>query len=198
MFDRRRYAVKEHVGMFKLHDRYDIFDADTGDRLGLAVEDVSTMKKLLRMIISKQLLPTSIHIREGEAESGPALLTIRRGVSLFRTRVDITDGNGNALGYFKSKLLSLGGGFYVYDTSDNQVAEVKGDWKSWNFKFLGAGGRELGVVAKKWGGLMKEMFTSADSYVITLADDVPTTGALAALLLAAGLAIDVVFKESKG
>jgi hypothetical protein len=83
----------------------------------------------------------------------------------------------------------------VYDTLNNPVAEVKGDWKGWNFRFLDAGGNELGVVTKKWAGFGKELFTSADNYVISLSDHAPKERNVAALLLAAGLAIDIVYKE---
>ncbi len=45
----------------------------------------------------------------------------------------------------------------------------------------------------KW---VKTLFTSADNYVISRTDLSGASPAAAALLLAAGLAIDVVFKES--
>ncbi|MBL9090728.1 MAG: hypothetical protein JNL96_05860 [Planctomycetaceae bacterium] len=114
---------------------------------------------------------------------------------MLRSKVEVRDADGNSLGYFQSKLMTLGGGFYVYDASGNQFAEVKGNWKGFSFKFLAADGREIGTVDKKWGGLMKEMFTSADSYHIQFAPDVTNNPGIAALLLAAGLAIDIVFKE---
>ncbi|MBA4019381.1 MAG: oxidoreductase [Pirellula sp.] len=193
MFDRRSYAVKEHVGVFKLTDKYDIFDGETGTKLGCAVENVGVVKMLLRLVVNKQLLPTTVEIRE--TDDGPAVLSIHRGFSLFRPTIDVKDGTGQVIGSFKSKLFTLGGGFYVYDAAGNQSAEVKGNWKGFTFQFLAGDGRELGTVTKKWGGLMKEMFTSADSYHIQLAADIPTQSALAALLLAAGLAIDIVFKE---
>jgi uncharacterized protein YxjI len=105
------------------------------------------------------------------------------------------DQTGKPIGYLRSKLFSLGGGFYVYDMSDRQVAEVKGDWKGWNFQMLDAGGKELGTVTKKWAGIGRELFTSADNYMIALNDTTQANPALAALLLTAGLAIDIVFKE---
>ena len=52
-------------------------------------------------------------------------------------------------------------------------------------------GGEMGTVTKKWGGLGRELFTSADNYVI----EVKESGAANALLIAAALAIDIVFKE---
>jgi len=107
----------------------------------------------------------------------------------------VTGGGGVPLGYFKSKLFSFGGGFWVFDNADQKVAEVKGDWTGWNFKFLSTGGAELGTVTKKWAGFGKELFTSADNYMISLSDRAEGSSAASLLLLAAGLAIDVVFKE---
>lgn len=98
---------------------------------------------------------------------------------------------------FKSKLLSIGGGFNVFDNQDQQVAEVKGNWKGKDFRFLSKSGREIGSVTKKWAGLGKELFTSADNYIIALTDLSGASPAASALLLAAGLAIDGVFKEAE-
>ena len=59
-----------------------------------------------------------------------------------------------------SKLVSFGGGFVVYDMEDRQVAEIKGDWKGWNFKFIAVDNVEIGTVTKKWAGIGKELFTA--------------------------------------
>ncbi len=103
--------------------------------------------------------------------------------------------DGQVLGWFKSKLFSFGGAFYVHDAAGNQIAMVKGDWKGWNFRFLDSTNNEIGTVTKKWSGIGKELFTTADNYVISL-NQQPAPG-IAVLLLAAGLAIDIVYKEGK-
>jgi hypothetical protein len=72
---------------------------------------------------------------------------------------------------------------------------VKGNWKGWDFKMTDMEGKQLGQVNKQWAGAMKEIFTSADNYLIKLDDSISSNPGLAALLLAAGLAIDIVFKE---
>src|SRR4029077_15900288 len=97
--------------------------------------------------------------------------------------------------YFKSKILSMGGGFFVFNDHDQQFAEVKGDWKGWNFKVITHDGQTIGTVTKKWAGIGKELFTSADTYVIALEPGAPDDDPSRILLLAAGLAIDTVFKE---
>lgn len=195
MLDRTTFLIKEQVAFLKLTDKYDIFDPETGEQIGAAVEKPGQFVTLLRLLIAKQLMPTKIVVQETAAET--PLFTIHRGVAFLRSKVTVHDGHGQPMGYFKSKLFSLGGGFYLYDAKDQQVGEVKGDWKGWNFKLLSASGLELGTVTKKWAGLGKELFTSADNYIVSLSDDVSSNPALATLLLAAGLAIDTVFKEKQ-
>ncbi len=189
-----KFLVKERVAMLKLTDAYDIFDPETGKQVGTARENVPAVTKYLRLLVSKKLLPTRIDVTDGE--DGELQFSIRRGVAFLRSRVDILGPSGNLLGYFRSKLFSLGGGFWVFDSEDRQVSQVKGEWKGWNFKFLDASGEEIGTVTKKWAGIGKEMFTSADNYIIAIRDDAASP-ATSVLLLAAGLAIDTVYKEGE-
>jgi uncharacterized protein YxjI len=190
LLDLNTFIVKERVAVLKLTDSYDIYDPQDGRQVGVAHEEIPTSTKLLRLFVNKRLLPTRVVLYD---EDETTVLRIRRGVTLLRSKVLVEDADGRVIGWFKSKVFSLGGGFYVLDPEGNQIAEIKGDWKGWNFTFLAADGQQLGTVTKKWAGLGKELFTSADTYVIDLSDE--ADGDQARLLLAAGLAIDTVFKE---
>jgi uncharacterized protein YxjI len=191
VFDRKAFLVKERVGFLKLSDTYDIFDPATGAQIGIAREQVGPLLHVLRLLINKRLLPTVVEVRESEA--GPVVLTIRRSAM---SQVTVQGRTGGELGRFKAKLFALRAGFRVFDRSERQVAEIKGDWKGWNFRFLNADGTEIGKVTKQWAGLGKELFTSADNYVIALDERLPMAPDAAALLLAAGLAIDTVYSEN--
>jgi uncharacterized protein YxjI len=195
LLNQNTFFVKERVAFAKLTDTYDIFDPSSQQPIGIAKEEPAGWAKWLRLLINKQLMPTRVNIYESEGQ--PPVVSIHRGVALFRAKVTVTDSGGRQLGYFKSKILSLGGGFYVFNEAHQQVAEVKGDWKGWNFKFIGADGREVGTVTKKWAGIGKELFTSADNYIISFTDGVSNSPDACALLLAAGIAIDTVFKEKQ-
>ncbi len=193
MLNRSSYFIREHVGMFKLSDTYDILDPETSEQIGLAKESPGGLILFLRFLVNKRMLPTKIHVYEGaDAETTDLVFTIKRGFTLFRSRIDIVDKDGELVGWFKSKAFSLGGAFRVFDADDNEVALVKGDWKGWNFRFL-VGDQEIGTVAKKWAGLGKELFTSADNYIINISGE--TSPQKSILLLAAGLAIDTIYKE---
>jgi len=148
---------------------------------------------VLRLLINKRLLPTSIEVRA--SEGGPAMLTIKRGVGFLRTPVQVLDQQGRQIGSFKSKVFTIGGGFDVFDATGNKIAEIKGDWKGWNFTLRGPQGEELGKVTKKWAGIGKELFTTADNYAIALNETAPRNQESVAMLLAAGIAVDTVYKE---
>lgn len=195
LFGRKVYLVKERVALIKLCDTYDIFDPETEGQIGIAKEEPASWAKYGRLLMKKHFLPTVVNVYEDESQ--PPVITVTKGFTFLRAKLIVSNNRGTELGYFQSKWFSLGGGFYIYDMNDQQLAEVAGDWKGWNFTFKGANGKEYGQVTKKWAGIGKELFTSADNYVISMGD--VGTGkardALTTLLLAAGICIDVVFKE---
>lgn len=195
LLEKKTLLIKEQVQFMKLAGTYNIFDPDSNEEIGVAKEEPGGFIKFLRIFINKLMLPTKVAVYE-HGETNP-VFTMEKPFSLFRSKVHINDRNGLYLGYFRSKLLTIGGGFFVFDANGHQIAEIKGDWKGWNFKFLDNEGNELGVVTKKWAGIGKELFTSADNYIISINDKVEQRPELSTLLLAAGLAIDIVFKENK-
>jgi uncharacterized protein YxjI len=192
MLNRKQYFIREHVGLLKLTDVYDILDPESKVKIGEAREEFSGWMKFMRFLINKRFMPTRIGVYEGNNGSEKLLFSVRRGVAIFRPKVAISDAANVSLGYLQSKMFSLGGAFRVFTSDGKEVALVKGDWKGWNFRFL-SGDAELGVVTKKWAGLGKELFTSADNYIISIHGEPNATVNL--LLLAAGLSIDTVLKE---
>ena len=195
MLNRKSFFIREHVGLMKLSDTYDILDPETTEQLGIAKEKPGAFFLVLRFLVNKRLLPTKVFIYEGSdpEDESQLIFSIQRGFTLFRSKIDICGASGNVVGWLKSKAFSLGGAFRVFDASGNEVASVKGDWKGWNFRFLDKNENEIGTITKKWAGLGKELFTSADNYIISLIEEHSPENA--ALLLAAGLAVDTVYKE---
>jgi len=195
VLNRRTYFIREHVGLLKLSDTYDILDPETKQQIGLAKEEPGLLIHVLRFLVNKQILPTKVLVYRADSAEDPSdvQFSIHRGFTFLRSKIIIRDASGNEVGWLKSKMLSLGGAFYVFDAAGNEVAMVKGDWKGWNFRFLDKLENEMGTITKKWAGLGKELFTSADNYLIDLKQSHAPDKAM--LLLAAGLAVDIVYKE---
>jgi uncharacterized protein YxjI len=195
LFNRRTYFIREHIGFLKLTDTFDILDAETREPLGYATEENPAWVNLLRLLLQKHRMPTTIVVRN--LTDDEPLLRLERGWRFLRSTIRVYKRPNELLGYFESKVLTLGGGFYVYDARGIRVAEVRGNWIGWDFRFLDAAGQPLGLVTKKWAGTGRELFTSADNYLVSLTGPGTPPPDTAALLLAAGLAIDALYKEAR-
>lgn len=196
VLNRTTYFIREHIAFPKITNTYDIIDPETKEQLGIAMEKQGLFYQLLAFIGYKKQVPTKVFVYEGNNPNDDkrVVFSIQRGFTFLKSKVNVCDGNGIVIGRFESKSFSLGVSFYVFDSTGNKVGFLKGDWKGWNFTFFDNSQNEIGSITKKWAGIGKELFTTADNYIISLNEKTMSTNA-SILLLAAGLAIDIVFKE---
>ena len=187
-----QFFVKEHVGLFKASNNFDIFDPATKQKILECREpNLGIFAKLFRFTDYKRMTPFNIEIRTPE---GAKVLSIKRGISLFTSKVDVLDENDRVVGHFKQKFFSIGGEFDVLDSEGKPVCTLKGKWTSWDFRFL-QGNTELASVSKKWAGLGKELFTTADNYMLSINSTVGASDGSRILIVAAVMCIDMVLKE---
>ena len=187
-----QFFVKEHAGLFKASNNYDIFNPATKQKILECREpNLGIFAKLFRFTDYKRMTPFHIEIRTPE---GAKVLSIKRGISLFLSKVDVLDENDRVVGHFKDKFFSIGGKFDVLDSEGKTVCTLEGKWTSWDFRFL-QGNTELASVSKKWAGLGKEMFTTADNYMLSINSAVGASDGSRILIVAAVMCIDMVLKE---
>jgi uncharacterized protein YxjI len=192
ILNRNLFFVKEHVGMFKAANNYDIYNPDNQEMIMCCRESkLGFFTKLLRFTDYKRMTPFNVEVK---TPSGEKVLTVKRGISIILSTVDVYDENDKLVGKFKQKLFSIGGKFNVLDPDENMLCKLQGKWTSWDFKFV-KDNKEYGHVSKKWAGLGKEMFTSADNYMLEINDSVPQDDPLRILILSAVICIDMVLKE---
>ena len=192
MLSRNIYLVKEHVGMFKAANNYDIYDPDTGVVIMECREErLSILTKILRFTQYKRMTPFDIQIRTLE---GQQVVRVKKGISLFVSKVQVLGESDRVIGGFNQKFFSIGGAFIVLDSNETPVCQLKGKWTGWDFRFVD-GEIELAHITKKWTGIGKELFTSADNYVLQISDSVPAGNVARQLILAAVMCIDMVLKE---
>jgi len=178
--------------MFKAANNYDIHDPQTGELLMECREEgLGFLTKLFRFTDAKRMTPFDIQICTPD---GQQLIRITRGVSIFLSTVSVFDENDQIIGGFKQKFFSIGGAFNVLDANDQPVCVLQGKWTGWDFRFM-AGENELAHITKEWGGIGKELFTSADNYALEISDAVPADHVARQLILAAVMCIDMVLKE---
>jgi len=192
ILERNLYFVKEHVGMFKAANNFDIYNPETQDMImSCREENLGFFTKLFRFTGYKRMTPFNVVIK---TNSGDKVLTIKRNLSLFISNVEVFDENDHLVGRFKQKFFSIGGKFNVFDAKDTHLCTLKGKWTAWDFKFL-KDDVELAHVSKKWAGIGKELFTSADNYILEVSKEVPSDHPIRIMILAAVMCIDMVLKE---
>ena len=187
------FLVKEHIGILKAANNYDVINPDTGEViLHCREEKLGIFTKIFRFTDYKRMTPFDVEIKTPEGEP---VVRVQRGISIFLSKVDVFNENGQRIGGFKQKLSSIGGKFSLLDIKDNPVCTIKGNWTGWEFKFETDEGIEFAKVSKKWAGAGKEFFTSADNYILEISKDVSADSEIRPLILAAVMCIDMVLKE---
>ena len=193
VLNKNLFFVKEHVKIFKAANSFDVFDPETSQLiLQCREENLGFFTKMFRFTDYKRTTPFEIDIK---TPTGETILTVKRGVSFFLSTVEVLDERKQLIGMFKQKFLSIGGKFEVLDASERPLCMLKGKWTSWDFKFVSNDGKEFATVTKKWDGLGKELFTSADNYILQISSQVPADNPLRMLIMAAVMCIDLVLKE---
>jgi hypothetical protein len=67
-------------------------------------------------------------------------------------------------------------------------------WRIWTFPFL-RGGRQVGVIEKKWSGFLTESMTDRDRFMVRFTPELSDQER--ALLVAAGIFVDLLYFEHK-
>ncbi len=185
------FLVKEHVGMFKAANNFDIYDPENGEIvMECREEKLGPMTKLFRFTKYKRNTPFDIQVRTTD---GQQVVRVKRGTSFILSKVQVFDENDELIGIFKQKFFTMTSGFNVLDADEQPVCHLKGKWTGWEFKFI-VKDIELAKISKKWTGLGKEFFTSADNYILQLSEDLPADNIARPLIIAAVMCVDMVLK----
>lgn len=186
------FLIKEHVGLLRAANNFDIYDPSTGEIIMECREPtLGLLTKLLRFTDYKRMTPFDVQIRTPD---GQRIVRIQRGISFFFSKVSVSDGNNELIGGFEEEVLTIGGKFYVFGKNNERLCHLKGKWTGWDFYFR-KDGKNLAHISKKWSGIGKEFFTSADNYMLEISDSVPKNDDIRKLILAAVMCIDMVLKE---
>jgi uncharacterized protein YxjI len=189
-FETNNYFIDQKVHFFKFENVFQIYD-DQGQNIGTITQKLTGGQKALRMLLSNSMLPFLLEIRNLNDE---LLFSITRGWTFILSKVNILDAGGNNIGLIQQRFKIIKPEFTVFDKNGSQIASIAGDWRAWNFAIKNTEGAQIGVVNKKWAGAMKEIFTNADKYNVSI-DSHYASKEKKILALACAVTIDMVLKE---
>ena len=191
-FEGNNYFIDEKVGMFKMANEYRVYN-ENGDHIGAVKQKLSAGAIALRLFLNKQMLPFTLDI---ENANGGVEATISRGWTFWMSKINIKDGNGNPIGEVKQKFKFFKPTFLINDTAGSNVAQITGDWSAWDFNIADSSNNQIGTINKKWNGALKEIFTTADKYVVSINPNYTARESKMAVL-ATAITIEMVLKENK-
>ena len=188
---RQRRELAELFG-YESRNKYEVLDPNGAPVLYAAEQGSSLGAAFLRQILG-HWRTFEIHVFDA------ARNVVLRAVHPFRwffQRLEVYGGDGRPLGALEQRFSIFSKSFDVLDAAGRTIMTVRSPlWRPWTFTFESAG-REVAAVRKKWSGILTEAFTDADSFRVEFS--APDLGLdQRALLLAAGLFIDLQYFEAK-
>jgi uncharacterized protein YxjI len=193
LLDRDLVVVRQKAKIIEVTNQYRLLDADGADIGVIEEQGQSWLRKLLRIFTRFDSF-LSHRLAVLDANGRPVLSVFKRP-SLFRSRVEVSDATGTLVGTIRQQNV-LGKVRFALEGVDGQrLGELRAEnWRAWDFHVADANGAEVARVTKKWGGILREGFTTADNYVFTVERTVQ--GPLRLLCFAAAAAIDSALKQN--
>ena len=190
--NKNKLFVKEHTGVFKAANSYDIFDLETNEMLMECREPgLGCITKLFRVTKYKAMTPFDIII----SANGAPIVNVKRGVTFFRSVVSVFDETGEQVGTLRKIFKLFKPSFEILSITGEKLGVLEGNFVGWDFTIKNNDGEVLATISKKWAGVGKELFTTADNYAIIIADSVKENDPVRVLIFGAVMSIDMVLKE---
>lgn len=187
------YFIDQKVNFLKFANEYKVYN-DKGDQIGVIKQRISAWQKILTLLINKAMMPFKLEITDTNDQ---LQATISRGWTFWMSKIIVTDPVGAEIGTIKQKFKFFKPTFTINDpVAGEKIAQISGDWKAWNFTITNNDGFELGKINKKWAGALKEVFTTADKYNVSIDPSYAENNQKVAII-ATAITIDMVLKESK-
>ena len=184
-------VVNQKVKLIELNNQYSVFDSSGKQIASVNQVGQSTAKKLLRLVSSLDQYLT--HKLEISDMKGQVLLRLTRPAKVFKSTVIVSDGTDREVGRIVQENM-IGKINFSLQVGQQQIGAIKGEnWRAWNFRIEDASGTEVARITKKFEGIAKTLFTTADNYVLNIHR--PLEQPLISLVVAAALSIDTALKQ---
>jgi uncharacterized protein YxjI len=185
-------VISQKAKVIETMNEYKIFDG-SGTEIGAIRElEQSKTKRAVRLFSDvDQFLTHKLGVFEADGQS---VCTLVRPAKLMKSKIKITDAAGSERGAILQGNVVGKKHFKLVDGSGDEIGTIDGEnWRSWDFAIHDANGAEVGRVTKKWNGILKEGYTTADTYVLQIEGEVSDD--LRLLMVASAAGLDVALKQ---
>lgn len=186
---KQQREISEIVFGFDVANRYQVV-APNGVARGEVLEEANGITGLLFRNVLSTWRPLTMHVRDHQ---GSEIALLRKSFSFFFHRLELIV-DGRKIGSIQRRFSLLGRKYDVEDPEGRVLAQIRRPlFRLWQYPVYDGGGTEIARIGKRWGGLLNELFTDADTYAVTFTDAVDDR--LRALLFSAMFLIDMTNTE---
>lgn len=190
-----RFFVNQKARLFELSTEFKVMDENGTQVAMIRQEGQSAMRKLIRAVTKlDQFLTHRLGIYD---VSGAPICQLTRPAAIMKSRVQVADASGAPVGSIVQKNIIGKIRFGLEGPSGEEWGAISAEnWRAWNFTISDQTGSQVGAITKKWAGIGKELFTTADNYMVEISESVQ--GPQRLLLVAAASGIDIALKQNEG
>lgn len=192
LLTRDRLVFRQRAKLIELTNEFRIWDEDGTDIGFIREENQSVVKKVARFVSKiDQFLTHTLVVYDSE---GTKVLELTRPRKVFKSRLLVTDAEGRRVGEIVQKNVFGKIRFDLSGSDGRPMGQIRAEnWRAWDFSIVDATEREVARITKKWVGLAKAVFTTADNYVVEI--DSSVAGDLRLLVLASAAGVDTALKQ---
>lgn len=186
-------VVNQKAKLIELTNEYLIRD-EAGEVVGaIRQENQSKARKVLRLLSNvDQFLSVSLGVYDA---AGERVLQLTRPAKLMKSTLTVADGAGVEVGRIVQQNIIGKIRFGLEDRTGTPLGSVRAEnWRAWNFAILDTSEKEVGRITKKWAGIGKELFTTADNYAFEVTGS-DLSLVMRQLMLGTAAAIDTALKQ---
>jgi len=174
---------------FETRNRYAVKD-DSGNQVLFAEEEAGEMTEALSRFFLKAARPFTMQL---ETIHGEPVVRLQRPFRFYFHELEVWNAEGMLLGTVEKQFSVFNRRYVVTDKVNGKRYEIVGPlFRPWTFRIL-RDGQECGVIRKRWGGTVREVFTDADAFGVELPPEADSQ--LKAVFLGAVFLIDFVHFE---
>ena len=187
-----RLVISQKAKLIELTNQYMIHDEAGNDVGYIQQEGQSKVRKALRFVSDfDQFLTHRLAVYDA---SGTKLIELVRPGKVFKSRLEVTDGVGRKVGQIVQKNVFGKIRFDLVGDTGVNLGQIRAEnWRAWNFAIVDDTEREIARITKKWKGLVRATFTTADHYIVEIEPSLQ--GDTRLLVVGAAAAVDTALKQ---
>jgi uncharacterized protein YxjI len=186
-------VVSQKAKIIEIVNEYAVYDQHGQQIASVRQVGQSGGRKVLRALTNlDNMLSHRLEITDGH---GQVLLGIRRPTTLLKSTYTVTDAQDREVGKIAQQNM-VGKIRFGLESGGQQVGALRAEnWRAWDFHIVDHTDTEVARITKTWEGISRQLFTTADDYVVRFHR--PLEDPLRSLVVASALSIDTTLKQQE-